>query len=159
MSSEAKVATIRTLLDQQLFAVLATSSQGAPYTSLVAYRVSEDLQHLFLTTNRATRKFANLSADARVSLLVDNARNRPADLVEAAAVTVLGTISELHGAARDAALEPYLLRHPQLGDFAKAPTCALLAVRVSKYLLVDRFQQLFEYLPGATGPASAGEEI
>lgn len=147
MTQAELIDAIRTLLQTRYFATLATVREGAPYTSLVAFRASDDLRQLTLVTNRATRKFANLSANARVSLLVDDAGNCEADLVEAAAVSALGTIRELQGAERDAALPHYLRRHPRLADFAAAPSCALLAIEVETYILVRRFQQVFEYRP------------
>lgn len=141
------VQAIRTLLESQHFAVLATSHQGAPYTSLVAFSGSPDLRQIYLVTNRATRKYANLSQDERVSVLIDDTVNRESDLVDAAAVTALGTIRELVDEERATALKPYLERHPRLADFTAAKSCALLAVQVEKFILVRRFQQVFEYRP------------
>lgn len=138
---------IRQLLSQQYFGVLATAREGAPYTSLVAFNSEPELRHIIVSTNRATRKFANLSTDERVSFMVDDTRNRESDLVEAAAVTAQGKIRELQGEERDRCLATYLERHPRLGDFAAAPSCALLSIEVEKYILVRRFQQVFEFCP------------
>jgi len=141
------VETISQLLHTQYFGVLATARDGAPYTSLVAFSTDQNLRHIFFSTNRATRKFANLSSDERVSILVDDTHNLESDLVDSAAVTALGRISELKGSEREKVLASYLDRHPRLGDFAAAPSCALLAIEVEKYILVRRFQQVFEYRP------------
>src|SRR5512133_3774274 len=88
-------AQLRQLLQQQLHLVLATHDGSAPYTSLMAFAASEDLARLFFVTARATRKFSNMAANSRVSVLIDNRTNRSADFQSALAVTALGDAKEL----------------------------------------------------------------
>ncbi|MDB4433414.1 pyridoxamine 5'-phosphate oxidase family protein, partial [bacterium] len=83
------------LFQEQRLAVLSTHDQGQPYSSLVAFSASDDLTHLHFATNRATRKYANLHRDGRVSLLVDNRSNSASDFREAMAVTVTGRAREV----------------------------------------------------------------
>ena len=83
-------------------------------------------------------------ADSRVAVLVDNRQNDPADFAEAAALTALGKAWEVQGVERQHFLEVYLKKHPYLEEFAAAPTCALLRVKVEKYLVVTRFQEVRE---------------
>ena len=92
------VDNILELLASQRLAVLSTQTQGQPYSNLVAFAVTPDLKYLLFATTRATRKFANLLADSRVSLLLDNRTNEEADFAEAAALTVLGQAWEVLGA-------------------------------------------------------------
>lgn len=136
--------TIRTLLREQRLAVLATSAAGHPYTTLVAFAASGDLRHLLFATHRATRKFANLAHDHRVTLLVDNRTNRPEDFRRAAAATALGTAREVDAGERSALLEAFLTRHPYLKEFVSSPGCALFQVSVERYGLVQRFQEVVE---------------
>ena len=63
---------LRKLLRTQSLAVLATQNQGQPYASLVAFASSDDLKSLYFATTRSTRKYANLSGDSRVAMLLDN---------------------------------------------------------------------------------------
>ncbi len=135
---------IRALLQSQPLAVLATQSRGQPYTNLMAFAATDDLKQVVFATNRATRKFANLLADPRVALLVDNRANSPADFTEAAAVTLLGRAWELHGQERQRFLELYLAKHPYLKEFVAQPACALLQVTVENCILVTRFQEVKE---------------
>jgi len=132
------------LLAGQPLAVLATHAQGQPYTSLVAFAATEDLRHLLFATTRATRKFANLTADERVALLVDNRSNQESDFHDAMAATVMGRAAEVPDGERQALLAIYLGRHPYLRDFVASPTCAFLKVTVEKYVVVNRFQQVME---------------
>jgi nitroimidazol reductase NimA-like FMN-containing flavoprotein (pyridoxamine 5'-phosphate oxidase superfamily) len=135
---------IRNLLESQRLAVLSTQNHGQPYCNLIAIAATEDLRHLLFATTRATRKYANLMADPRVAVLVDNRRNDPADFAEAAALTALGKAWEVQGVERQHFLEVYLKKHPYLKEFAAGPTCALLRVKVEKYLVVTRFQEVRE---------------
>jgi nitroimidazol reductase NimA-like FMN-containing flavoprotein (pyridoxamine 5'-phosphate oxidase superfamily) len=138
---------IRDLLDSQRLAVLATHERGQPYTSLVTFAADPDLCCLLFPTLRSTRKFANLAAEPRVALLVDNRTNQVSDLHEAYALTVLGTAIEATGDDRQAMVELYLARNPQLRDFVLAADCAMVKVQVQRYLLVRRFQELVELEP------------
>lgn len=135
---------VKLLFASQPLAALATHNQGQPYGSLVAFAATPDLHVLLFATNRATRKFANLCADGRVSLLVDNRQNAERDFRDAMAVTALGTATEVAAAERTGMLQLYLARHPQLAAFVQAPACALLAVRITQYIVVRQFQDVRE---------------
>ena len=86
---------LRKLLRSQPLAVLATQNQGQPYASLVAFASSDDLKSLYFATTRATRKYANLSGDSRVAMLVDNRSNNASDFSLAMAATATGTAVEV----------------------------------------------------------------
>lgn len=143
MNEVADLAVIRNLLESQKLAVLATQNQGQPYTNLIAIAASVDLKYLIFATTRATRKFANLMADPRVAVLVDNRKNEVDDFNEAAALTALGKAWELHGIERQQFLGFYLDKHPYLKEFVADPTCALLRIKVDKYI-VSGFQEVKE---------------
>ena len=71
---------VKTLLAGQGLGVLATTDpDGHPYASLIAFAGNEDNTVLYFVTPRATRKFANLTHDGRVALLVNNSVNQPVD--------------------------------------------------------------------------------
>ncbi len=135
---------IRDLLESQRLAVLSTQNHGQPYCNLIALAATDDLRHLVFATTRATRKYANLMADSRVAVLVDNRRNAPTDFAEAAALTALGKAWEVQGAERQQLLLVYLKKHPYLKEFVAGPTCALLRIKVDKYIVVTRFQEVRE---------------
>ncbi len=140
---------IQDLFSGQRLAVLSTvSADGQPYASLVCVTAEADLAGIYFATSRATRKFANLTAEPRAALLVDNSQNRQADIYEAMALTAVGTVAPVSDAMADTALARYRERHPQLGDFAAAPSTALLRLAVDTYYLVNRFQKVMEYHVG-----------
>ena len=135
---------IRELFDSQKLGVLGTQNKGQPYANLIAFAASDDLKSLYFVTARATRKYANIEADARVTVLIDNRSNEDSDFSQAAAVTATGTAEEVLGSGRDEVLAIYLAKHPMLRDFVESPSCALLQVRVETYYLVRRFQNVME---------------
>ena len=140
MGSEDLRTTLCDLYASQRLAVLATQGGGQPHTSLVAFAATDDLRHLIFATERGTRKFANLIADPRVALLVDDRSHREADLSEATAVTAAGIAREVRGAEQERLAGVLLRGHPALKPFVAAPGCALISVAVETYQVVTRFQ-------------------
>ena len=135
---------IRELFESQKFAVLGTQKEGQPYANLIAFAASDDLKSLYFATARATRKYANIEADARVTVLMDNRSNQDSDFSQAAAVTATGTAKEVADSQLEEVLAIYLAKHPMLEEFVRSPSCALLRVEVKTYYLVRRFQNVME---------------
>ena len=135
---------LKDLFVSQNLAVLATHQDGQPYTSLVAFAATDDLKHIFFVTPRTTRKFANLTADSRVAVLVNSSINQPSDFHQAVSVTVVGSAEEINGPEREQHLQNYVAKHPHLVDFAKSPTCALVRVTAKSYYMVKNFQNVME---------------
>lgn len=135
---------LKKLLQSQPLAVLATQNRGQPYASLVAFASRDDLKSLYFATTRSTRKYANLSGDSRVALLVDNRSNKASDFRWAMAATATGRATEVGFRERESALELYLAKHPHLKDFVCSPTCALCEIRVETFFVVTRFQHVVE---------------
>jgi general stress protein 26 len=138
---------IQNLLHSQRLAVLSTQMSGRPYSNLVAFAATENLKDIFFATTRSTRKYANLKMEPRVSLLIGNRNNEETDFGETSAVTVLGTAAEVLGPDREKYLQIYLKKHQYLEEFVSAPTCALIRVRVEKFIMVTRFQEVREIYP------------
>ena len=135
---------LKKLLASQPLAVLATQGEGQPYASLVAFVPSDDLKSLYFATTRSTRKYANLAADSRVALLVDNRSNKTSDFRWAMAATATGKAKEMDPAERTTAMDLYLKRHPHLKEFVHSPTCAFCEIRVQTFIVVTRFQNVVE---------------
>jgi len=132
------------LFELQKLAVLATHSKGQPYASLMAFAATKNLKNIIFATTRSTRKFANLTADHRVALLIDNRSNAESDFHKAVAVTVTGTVAEVASRDRKRFARLYRAKHPHLEDFVESPTCALLRMNVQTYYIVSRFQNVVE---------------
>ncbi|MCB1966336.1 pyridoxamine 5'-phosphate oxidase family protein [Accumulibacter sp.] len=136
---------LRDLLRSQRFAVLATDDHGQPFASLMAFAASEDLGRIVVLTERGTRKFANLTANQRVALLIDDRENKGSDTQNSVAVTALGQAQEVSRDAGAELIENYLARHPYLAAFAASRSCAVVLVTISSYQFVSRFQEVIEW--------------
>ena len=135
---------LQDLFSSQRLAVLATQSKRQPYGNLVAFMATDDLKHLLFATTRATRKYANISRNPRIAMVVDSRSNEEADFHQAAAVTATGVVKETVGPQKKRFQKLYLAKHPYLKEFVSSPTCALLKVEVETYYIVNRFQNVVE---------------
>jgi len=132
------------LFDSQNLAALSTQQAGQPYASLVAFYADDDLKHIYFVTPKTTRKYANLTADSRVAVMVNSATNQTADFHQAISVTAVGKAKDVAGADKKRILNQYLAKHPYLEDFVRSPTCALVGVAVDSYYMVKNFQNVME---------------
>jgi uncharacterized pyridoxamine 5'-phosphate oxidase family protein len=106
---------------------------------------TDDLKHLLFATTRTTRKYANISKNPRIAIVVDNRSNQESDFHQAAAVTATGVVKEVVGPEKEVFQKLYLSKHPYLTEFVSSPTCALLKVEVETYFVVNRFQNVVEF--------------
>ncbi len=136
------------LLADQPLAVLATHHDGQPYCNLVAVLGCEDLDWLAFATPRNTRKYRNLLADPRVSLMLDDRRRLSEGVEAVTAATAMGTAAEPPSDERADLIEKYIRHHPTLEAFVRSEDAALLKVHVHRWVVVDRFQHVVEFSPG-----------
>jgi len=149
MSTDVEIQPLlQELFRSQRYAVLATSEHEQAFTSLMAFAAAEDLRQIVVLTERATRKFANLKANSRVALLIDNRENKGSDTQDSVAVTAIGEAEEVDAESGTLLLDLYLARHPYLAEFAASPSCAIVRVKINSYLLVSRFQKVLQWRIG-----------
>ena len=132
------------LFRSQNLAALSTHRAGQPYASLVAFYAADDLKHIYFVTPKTTRKYANLTANDRVAVMVNSSINQASDFHRAVSVTAVGNAQEVFGSDRDLILSRYLAKHPYLEEFVQSPSCALLRVTVASYFMVKNFQNVME---------------
>ena len=135
---------LKELFNTQKLAALSTHHAGQPYASLVAFHASDDLKHIYFVTPTSTRKFANLSADNRVAVLVNSSTNQAADFHRAISVTAVGKAEVVDGSDSETIMIQYLAKHPHLEEFVRSPSCALVQVAVDSYYMVKNFQNVME---------------
>ena len=135
---------LKDLFNTQNLAALSTHRAGQPYASLVAFHASDDLKHIYFVTPTTTRKFANLTADNRVAVLVNSSTNEAADFHRAISVTAVGRAQVVDSSDSQTILVQYLAKHPHLEEFVRSPSCALVRVAVESYYLVKNFQNVME---------------
>ena len=135
---------LKRLCEGQSLAVLSTCGDGKPYSSLIGFAASDDCRSILFATQRHTRKYNNIRGNSQVSILIDSRTNQIEDFSNAAAATAIGTAHEVLGEKRDELAAAYMKRHFYLKDFIDDPNCALIQVKVKRYILVTRFQQVVE---------------
>jgi nitroimidazol reductase NimA-like FMN-containing flavoprotein (pyridoxamine 5'-phosphate oxidase superfamily) len=136
---------LKNLFETQRLAVLATQGKNGPYTSLMTFTATDDLKHLLFVTERVTRKYANISKNPRVALLIDN--RSPQKSRTNFAVTVMGKAQEPAEEESESLRKLFLTRHPDLREFLNNPGCALLRCLVEEYVIVKNFQDVVVYRP------------
>lgn len=125
--------------------MLATDDGGQPFTSLMAFAASEDLGQMVVLTERTGRKYANLVANRRVALLIDDRENNDSDVHDSVAVTAIGEAQEVGSEEGAALLQVFLTRHPYMAALAASPSCAIVRVQIRSYRVVSRFQEVVEW--------------
>jgi len=134
---------LKKVVNTQYFAVLNSIGEGKPYSNLVSFVIADDLKSLVFITDRNTRKYRNIQENNTISLLIDNRTNRPSDIQEAVAITVIGTARE-ETTNTSSFRTIFLERHPQLQQFADNPHNALILVNIHEYIIAgfDKTQRV-----------------
>ena len=82
----------------------------------------------------------------RVSMVIDNGENSSADYLGAEAFTIFGRAQEVRRKQARTNYSSLLSRkHPDLAEFASAPTTALILVKIDRCLHIERFQTITEW--------------
>ncbi|MFA6600589.1 MAG: pyridoxamine 5'-phosphate oxidase family protein [Candidatus Omnitrophota bacterium] len=139
---------IRKLLTSQRFAILCTQGLAQPYASIVGFAASDDLKSIYFSTPKTTRKYRLLTRCSKVAIQADNRSHFPKKFMSVESVTATGKAGAIKGRKESLAVADILRkRHPYLKSFFHSPTCALIRVRVLRYLHVSRFQEVGQWIP------------
>jgi general stress protein 26 len=140
--------TIRRLLEDQPFAVLATQGKGITNASLISFAETHDLKHIIFATPINTGKFDLIAGDENVAILVDDRSQQQDSINQICALTITGKARILEDENEMTNWAGLLTKkHPNLTDFVKAPTTAVILVDVVRFLYVSKFQEVWEYDP------------
>ncbi len=132
---------LRVLNKKQRHAVLASVADGQPYTSLVAFALTPDMQGALFATPRKTAKYRNILGNRHVSLMIDSRSNSTKGYMKSEAVTILGTAAPVRkGRNRDELAALIIKKHPQLSGFIHASTTALIFISFEKVIHAGQFQ-------------------
>lgn len=137
------------LIAEQKMAVLSTNSKrhaGFPFGSVVGYALDFEARPLLLISGLAIH-YRNLEADPRASLTMfeDEAQ---ADPTNAARVTLVGEVTSVPDADREAAKAAYLARHPDSGQWIDFGDFSLVRMEVKDLFFIAGFGSMGWILPG-----------
>jgi len=135
---------LKNLFESQQLAVLATQSENTPYTNLIAFCNTSTNRELLFATFKSTTKYQNLKKNNKVSILFDNRRNNISDFSKAITATAIGTARDVD---KEEFRDIYLAKHPHLEGFLNNSDCALIMIKVDKYIVVEKFQEKYTYKP------------
>jgi nitroimidazol reductase NimA-like FMN-containing flavoprotein (pyridoxamine 5'-phosphate oxidase superfamily) len=133
---------IKKVIASQSIAVLGTSKNDEPYSCLVAYAMTENIDQFIFATMRQRLKYKNLSANPRVSLIIDDRNENASDFDKTTSVTVLGSARDLIGPEREEYASILLKLHPSLTDFVNSHDCAVIRVDIDKIYVVSEFESV-----------------
>ncbi len=129
--------------DTQSFGVLATNDKGQPYTSIISFAITPDQKKVIFATPKETLKFRNILNTKKVSILIDNRSNIRGKLMATEAITIIGEARHvLKGKIRNELATVFLKKHPDLEEFVKLDTTALIAVKIARCIHVGKFQTI-----------------
>ena len=139
---------IRTLIQEQPFAVLCMQGEEQPYGSIVSYAISKDLSSILFCTSVNTHKYRLLCANDRVALVIDSRPQQPDQIMDAAALTATGHAIEIpRGPERDRLATLLAGRHATIASFISDPSTALFRIEVKLYVYVTHFQEVHTWSP------------
>ena len=141
----AAIATTKSLLDQAVYARLATvdAKNGHPFVSLVAIGFSADQTPLTLISSLA-RHTRNLQSDGRASLLFEETNVNDKDLLARARVTLVGSMKQI---SNQAALDLFIVAQPQAKVYADFSDFTLWQMQIDEAYLVAGFGKIVS-IPG-----------
>jgi nitroimidazol reductase NimA-like FMN-containing flavoprotein (pyridoxamine 5'-phosphate oxidase superfamily) len=130
------------VLKTQSIAVLGTSKDNEPYSSLVGFVVTEDLRELIFSTMRQRLKYRNLVANPRVTFMIDDRNEQNNDFHETTSITIVGSAEDVEAKKREDYASLLVKRHPILADFVSSPDCAIIRVAIDKIYVVSDFESV-----------------
>lgn len=140
--------TIKEMLINESFGVLATKGEDQCYTSLISFASSQDLKTIVFATPIGTKKFEIIEKNKKVSILIDNRSNNEKSINDIIAITAMGSATILKKKEDIKKWSRLLInKHNYLDDFIHAKTSAIVMVDISKYYYVSSFQQVIEWSP------------
>jgi heme iron utilization protein len=147
MALSSETQTINRLKDffqTQKLTVLATQEPGHPYLSLMAFALTDDLNSLIVATKRETRKYSNMVKNPGVAFLIDNRSNEKDHFQNTLAVTGIGRVMEIEEMEKEFLTALFVKKHPELEAFVKSRDCALVKIKIDKFIIISHFQETEE---------------
>jgi len=145
------IGEIKGLCDEQAFGVLSAHGTEEASASLIAFAATTDIDQVVFLTPRNTTKYDHILENNSVAILIDNRADHPDSINQISALTITGTATILGGgenAGRENSeklRELFLEKHPNLVEFAHAPSTVIVVVAVSRCVYVSKFQEVFEW--------------
>ena len=130
---------VKKLVESQPLAVLSTSRENYPHTTLVAHRTNIQERKTIFVTTTSSRKAENIKETPQVSLFIDNRQNTYKDFRDTIGVTIKGRATQ-----NQKYTEYFLEKHPNLIDFVNSPSTGIFCIEIERIEVVTEFQKVYE---------------
>jgi nitroimidazol reductase NimA-like FMN-containing flavoprotein (pyridoxamine 5'-phosphate oxidase superfamily) len=136
---------MRNIVKANDLCVLATVSGGRPHCSLMSYISDEEAHEIYLISHKKTKKYANLTENPAVSLLIDTREEEKGQRrIYIKALTVSGEFQAINDSVKKGLIrEKFLMRHPHLIDFLNDPGAEIFSIRTKSFQLLDGVKDAF----------------
>jgi nitroimidazol reductase NimA-like FMN-containing flavoprotein (pyridoxamine 5'-phosphate oxidase superfamily) len=135
--------TIEKIIRANDLAVLATCAENQPHCSLMAYVPNNDCRTIYMLTQKDSRKFRNISANARVSLMVDTRFDDQKSRPTIKALTISGTCKPSAQSMQKQLKDLLAQNHPQLKTLSAQKDAIVLEITIKSFLLLDGIDNAF----------------
>jgi heme iron utilization protein len=139
-----KKSRLKEFFQTQKLTALATQEPGHPYLSLMAFVITDDLNSMIIVTKKDTRKYFNMVNTPGVAFMIDNRSEEEIDFQNTLSVTGIGNAMETKGTEKESLMTLFVEKHPGLEPFVRSEGCALLKIKIEKFFIVSRFQEVDE---------------
>ena len=127
---------INKFISNKQICVLATVEGDRPYCSLMNYVADESGIEFYMVTLRNTRKFQNLLANPKASMLIDSRDS--AEFSSARALTIEGVYEPMSDQQKIKwAKSKLVAENPTLKGFCNLPDIEVLCIRARSFLLLN----------------------
>jgi len=130
---------VKKLVESQPLAVLSTSRENYPHTTLVAQRTNIQERKTIFVTTTSSRKAENIKENPQVSLFIDNRQNTYKDFRDTIGVTIKGKATQTPEYT-----DYFLEKHPNLIDFVHSPSTGIFCIEIERIEVVTEFQKVYE---------------
>lgn len=135
---------LKEFFQTQKLTALATQEPGHPYLSLMAFVMTDDLKFMIIATKRETRKYSNMIEAPGVAFLIDNRSDESSQFQNTLAVTGIGQARQVETIEKESLKALFMERHPELETFVSSPECALVKIKIDKFIIISQFQEAEE---------------
>lgn len=136
--SQEKMQIIDDLVTNEMFCVLATTDGVEPLCSLMTMFADHASMKFYFLSRKDSQKSKNIKKYPNVSILIEQREKH-------IALTVQGVFSPIQREQTvEAITKIFLMKHPELKEFAESPDTELLRVNGRKAMLVSGIDEKFE---------------
>lgn len=127
---------IQKMILENKICVMATVADGVPHCSLMSYAAEDDGHAIYMATLKDTKKYRNLIATPKVSLLIDTRDTSASGKTRA--LTVTGVFQAIDDENRiNEIREKLIKKHPDLKKFFNDPDSRIVVIKVTALQLLD----------------------